>query len=686
MGFNKIQVVSHYECGKVNMAMKKILLFGEYPLPIDNSNIMNGPCLRTWQFAKPLLDKGYKVCLISTPAFNMGIGKGTIEKKVSKNFIRYSIKNVHKGIVGSIQIIHDKFKPDCIVSVSSFYALYFAVNLKTDRPIWFDQGDLMAEAQIKSEIDKDDRCLIDFLNLEKFILKRGDVFSTVSTPQKFALVGKLGENGRLNRHSVGYEFVYVIPCGIENKKFVHKKAIIRDKYVRKSDFVVLWAGGYNNWLDVETLYSGIERAMAKNEKVKFVSTAGPGDSKEEGLYKRFLDLIGGSKFRDRFVMLGCIPTKDLHSLYMEADLGLNMDRYCYEVVLGSRNRVLEWMMAGLPVLSTTPSELTQMLGEKKLIFTIPQSNAKALSDAIVQLSGQQKKLKTYSREARKFLCKHFLSEKTIEPLLKWLENPCHSPDIAIKYRKNYASFDNKFEQSVEQEYIEDLRIRIDDLKAKSIEKDKIYSELKAKESELTNFKHHASNLEGERDGLKKHTKNLETERDNLRVQAEKFNTSAANLEKQLKDITNDRDTLKLKIKDSELELTNLKHHASNLEGERDGLKKHTKNLETERDNLAIQIKKLNIDSDASEKRLFNITNELKTKETELIGARNRAVKLEEEKEKSKERLENLEAKLEDLRNENAGLSVQLEKIYATNWYKISKKCNKLVFWRKDVKD
>jgi hypothetical protein len=44
----------------------------------------------------------------------------------------------------------------------------------------------------------------EYLNL---ILRRADKYSTCSTPQKFALVGQLSMASRLNRHTMGYEFV-----------------------------------------------------------------------------------------------------------------------------------------------------------------------------------------------------------------------------------------------------------------------------------------------------------------------------------------------------------------------------------------------------------------------------------------------------------------------------------------------
>ena len=45
--------------------MSRILLFGLSPLPFENERRMYGPGIRTWQFAKPLVDDGHDVRLIT---------------------------------------------------------------------------------------------------------------------------------------------------------------------------------------------------------------------------------------------------------------------------------------------------------------------------------------------------------------------------------------------------------------------------------------------------------------------------------------------------------------------------------------------------------------------------------------------------------------------------------------------
>ena len=600
--------------------MKKILILGEAPLPIENRRILTGPGIRTWQFIKPALDRRHKVCLICFQTPGAYAKKEQIRKNISKNFTYYSIGQKNIQNVAYFQKIHDSFRPDCILSMSSYCPMYLATQIKSVAPVWFDQGDLMVEAQIKSYVDNNSDSLYDFLKLERRVLSRGDVFSTVSTPQKFALIGKLGENGRLNKETTGYEFVHVIPCGVERKRFVHNKTIIRGKYVKRDDFVILWSGGYNNWVDIDTLYLALEKAMSKNEKIKFVSSAGPISSQSETLYAHFLKLINESEFKDRYIMLGWLPTKDLHNLYLESNIGINIDRYCYEVLLGSRHRILDWMRAGLPVLTTETSELTKILSKEKMIITFPINDSDTLSRTILSLSSQSRRLRRYSRNAKKFVYENFLNEKTIKPFLDWLDSLKCSPDMTIRNKKGHFDYSENDLGNLEQNYIKSLKEEIHGLKFKDAEREKVKGELNAKEIETTNLRNHAANLEGQREGLKTHINNLESEREGIKNHAKALNLHSSSLEKQLQDLqkqlqetAKDRDSLKWKAKDLEIERATLRHHASNLEGEREGLKTHIKNLEAGRNSLESSIERLN--------------NQISNLETEREILKNRAGEL-----------------------------------------------------------
>jgi len=484
--------------------MSKVLGFGARPLPTENEIVHHGPGIRTWQFLKPLLDDGHKVCLIclQTSGTNQQVENN------HSNLSYYSLSEAEFRAVSNIQKLHDSFDPDCIFSISSFSPSYAAVQLQTDRPIWFDRGDLMAEAQLKASVENNDDYLYYFWKLEGLVLNRGDVFSTVSAPQRFALIGRLGSIGRLNKYTTGYEFIKVIPCAVEKTGYRHKRNVVRGKCVGNDDFVVLWSGGYNTWTDINTLFSALEMAMTKNKKIKFVSTGGAISGQDELSYPRFLKLIAGSKYKDRYIMLGWVPKEDLASIYLESDLGINIDKFNYEVVLGSRHRLLDWMQAGLPILTTSPSELTQILDQGKMVFTFPHNDAEFLAQTIIKLTSKKPMLIDYAQRAKDFTQRNFSYALTTEPFREWVKQPKHAPDKIAKSKLSGqpGNLRDEFRHNIEVEYINRLKKQISKISAVQL----------LLENERNSMKKHISNLENERTNLKQHVSGLEATLDNLK--------------------------------------------------------------------------------------------------------------------------------------------------------------------------
>ncbi|GAH20255.1 unnamed protein product, partial [marine sediment metagenome] len=286
----------------------------------------------------------------------------------------------------------------------------------------------MAEAQARATSIDDDEVLFHYLNQEMRIVNNADIFSCVSKRQESATIGELGILGRLNRYTSKYNFTRLIPCAAPEDDFSHTKKVLRGIDVEEDDFVILYSGGYNTWVDVDTLFNALTMVMNENPKIKFVSTGGEIKGIDEKTYSHFLKKIENSPFKDRFIMKGWIPTQDVKNYYFEANLGINVDKKIYEVFLGSKNRILEWMRAGLLVLSSKVCELSYLLEEEGLGFTYKAEDAKSLKDKIVEIISNPNLAKKVTEKAKKYVIENLTYYKTTEPLREWARNPKTSPD------------------------------------------------------------------------------------------------------------------------------------------------------------------------------------------------------------------------------------------------------------------
>ncbi len=416
------------------------------PLPFENDRKVYGTGIRTWQFLEPLIRNGHKIC-----ACNYAIPSAYPEDFKSmyqENFIyegsngisyKFDYNILKKDDFENIDILKEiffKFEPECIIGCS-FYPSFIAAKLISFAgpqlkaiPFWADLfGHVMAEAQARAFMDDDDGCLFHYWHSEYSTIITADIFSSVSDRQAYALVGELGAAGRLNKYTSGYDFVNTIPCGMPVEKFVHKKNVIRGKNgISDDDFVILWTGGYNTWTDVDTLFEGLVLSMEKNPKIKFVSTGGEIPEQDLKTYPRFISMIEHSKFAGNFMMNGWIAGEDVPNYFFEADIGINIDKNIYEVRLGSKSRILDWMRAGLAVLSSNVCELTEIMEREKIGYTFKSGDAKDLNEKIIYLASHQDEVKKTGIKGRDFGRRQFSFDITTKALQQWVYSPLFAPD------------------------------------------------------------------------------------------------------------------------------------------------------------------------------------------------------------------------------------------------------------------
>jgi glycosyltransferase involved in cell wall biosynthesis len=420
--------------------MSRILILGMSPLPFENEKKAYGTGIRTWQFVLPLLESGHEICLAAycIPSAYEKDFTSVFNKKQSAGGHEFIYNMLSSGDFENIQIlqkIFSDFAPDCVMGCT-FYPSYIASkainNIPGEKqvPLWADLfGHVMAEAQARAFMDGSDDCLFHYWNSEFNILTTADIFSCVSARQLHALTGELGAAGRLNMFTSGYDFSRVIPCGMPDEDFIHSKKVLRGSSgIKDDDFVVLWTGGYNTWTDVDTLYGGLIKAMAKNPHIKFVSTGGEIPEQDIRTYPHFLKLIDNGDFKSSFIMNGWINGNDVPSYYFEADIGINIDKDIYEVRLGSKNRILDWMRAGLCVLSSNVCELTEILEREKIGYTFKTCDAEDLAEKLIYLSENKEEAKNTAEKAKIYGRRYFNFKNTMRDALCWAKEPVFAPD------------------------------------------------------------------------------------------------------------------------------------------------------------------------------------------------------------------------------------------------------------------
>lgn len=421
---------------------ERVLLIGLGPLATEpKQKFIAAPSIRSWQFLQAALLKNRAVIITK----NLGPDKNTGIKKIHDDghYVHYSTQEGLSILGEFIKNLCRENTFSCITIIGSTSLSCLLPFIPSDIPLWFDlNGSVLAEGQAKAAVEKDNRILDYFLNLEYQALVHGDIFSSVSTPQKFATIGELALIGRLNSYTNNYSFCHVIPDTYFPQPENTQARVLQKIKLKKEDFIILWSGGFNNWVDEKTLFEGLEKAMQSNPNIHFVATGGRIEGVAHRVFDSFNQRVQNSPYRERFHFEGWVDGSLIPSYYREADIAINIDLPSWETYLGARNRLLGWIHFDLPIITTDLCEFGCELSRHRACYTFQPGSSDSLSQTLLTVAGlPSRERKATAYRAKALFLEHYTVQTIMKAYQKWLDNPQKSPDHDF-----FSSQAHKFEE------------------------------------------------------------------------------------------------------------------------------------------------------------------------------------------------------------------------------------------------
>lgn len=417
--------------------MTRILMAGLCPLPFENTEKSFGPGIRTWQMAQSLAAAGHQVRLLALriPGTYQPdhIGESGHEERDGVSIERLGEAQFFDPATFAAALAAAP-PPQAAVG-ATLYGSYVLARHAPVCPFWADQfGHVMAEAQAKALLEKANWPIAHFWNLLAPILRHADHLSVVSERQRWAAIGELGLAGRLGWENCGHELVSAMPCAlIPRQGQLPDGRLLRGKVLPEDAFAVFWSGGYNVWSDVDTLFAGLEAVMAEEPRLHFVSTGGEIGGHDEKTYRRFEDHVAGSLFRGRYHLLGWVEADLVPRYQAEMDLGILTEIAIYEGQLGHKNRVVQWMGGGLPVLYNRVGDLGDVLEQEGgLGLTFKVGDAADLAAQLRRAIAYPGALAKMADRARAYTLENLTFAATTRELVAWAAAPKHSPDVQVR--------------------------------------------------------------------------------------------------------------------------------------------------------------------------------------------------------------------------------------------------------------
>lgn len=281
-------------------------------------------------------------------------------------------------------------------------------------------------------------------------LALGDFFLCASERQRLFWLGQLAGVGRINPLTYLQDpdlsrLLSVAPFGIPSTEPEHTRAAVKGVIpgIGSDDKLVIWAGGLYNWFDPETLIRSIARLSETHGDVRllFMGVAHPNPDVPE------MDVVGRSRalatelgvlgthvfFNEQWVEYG-----DRQNYLLEADAGVSTHFQHIETTFSFRTRILDYLWAGLPIVTTDGDSFGALVAEEDLGAVVPEKDVEALAAALeAVLYDPSRTAVARANVAR--VREAFRWSRTLAGLVEFCRDPGHAADRSGEGRAVGAS-------------------------------------------------------------------------------------------------------------------------------------------------------------------------------------------------------------------------------------------------------
>jgi glycosyltransferase involved in cell wall biosynthesis len=274
-------------------------------------------------------------------------------------------------------------------------------------------------------------------------LARADLVLAASPRQRDLWLGHLAALGRIN--PVTYDddptlarLVAVVPFGVPDGAPARgPQSVLRGVLpgVAAEDQLLVWGGGIYDWFDPVTLIRAVGRLAGSFPRLRlvFLGTTHPGAGPVGGRAAADARAVAaelGLTGRQVFFRDGWVPYDQRGAFLAEADLGVSTHHLHVETEFSFRTRVLDYLWAGLPVVTTGGDALAEEVRDAAAGAVVPPSDVDALAGVLAGLLADPA-MRERCAAASARLAERYRWPLAAAPLLEFAKAPYRAPDLAL---------------------------------------------------------------------------------------------------------------------------------------------------------------------------------------------------------------------------------------------------------------
>ncbi|MGH7862888.1 MAG: glycosyltransferase family 1 protein [Candidatus Dormibacteraceae bacterium] len=273
------------------------------------------------------------------------------------------------------------------------------------------------------------------------LIRSADMFMCASERQRDFWAGWLTSQGRVNPRVHDADpglggLLRVVPFGIPEHPPTPGIPRFRGVFPAIDDrsLLALWGGGTWNWFDPLTLIRAVAALESRLPQFRLVFPALQSPSPEvprmpmaeqAQALARDLGVLG------RGVIFGTdwVPYADRGQMLLEADLGVSLHRDDVETRYSFRTRVLDYLWAGLPVLTTAGDSMADLVMAHDLGEVVGYGDVNSVVRALLRLADPDRRASCSERV--RALAPSFNWAEVVRPLVDYCLDPRPAPDRGV---------------------------------------------------------------------------------------------------------------------------------------------------------------------------------------------------------------------------------------------------------------
>ena len=313
-------------------------------------------------------------------------------------------------------------------------------------PVVVDAYDPFHLEQLEQTRDRDEadrvRVVRDTVRALNDQLGRADLVLCASARQRALWLGHLAAIGRVNPLTYDQSpeldrLVAVVPFGTSASPApaAGRAQLLGADFpgLTDDDVLLIWGGGLYPWFDADVLLDAMARLAEGHPRLKllFLGTRHPLAADEDTAVVRGLKeraTRDGTLGRTVFFHDGWVPYDERHAWLGSADAGVSTHHPHLETEFSYRTRVVDYLAAGLPVVTTDGDALADLVRASGCGVVVPPHDAGALADALAQLADDPDRRRELSVRAS-VEARRLDWDTVAAPLADFCRAPRRAPDL-----------------------------------------------------------------------------------------------------------------------------------------------------------------------------------------------------------------------------------------------------------------